>query len=123
MVGMEPVTVRPERTTLAVVLVVLLGALPLGLSWWWTSPVLLVPLAALVYVLRARVVATSHGLEVCNGLAVHEVAWDDVEGFQVPDKGTIRVLRRGAEPLPLRVVTRRDLLRVMALSPRQEQPS
>lgn len=123
MVGVEPVTVRPERTTLAVVLVALLGALPLGLSWWWTSPVLLVPVAALVYVLRARVVASTQALEVCNGLAVHRVAWEDVEGFQVPEKGTVRLLRRDADPLPLRVLTRRDLPRVMALSPRQEQPS
>lgn len=123
MVGVEPVRLRPERTTLAVVVVLLLGALPLGLSWWWTSPVLLMPLGALVYVLRARVVASTEGLEVCNGLRVHRVAWDDVEGFQVPDTGPVRLLRRGAEPLPLRVVTRRDLPKVMALSPRQEQPS
>ena len=118
---MEPVVLRPERTTLAVVVVLLVCALPLGLTAWWLTPVLLVPLVALAYVLRARVVATEQGLEVCNGLAVHEVPWAEVAGFQVPDRGPVRLLRHGRGPLRMLAADRRQLPRVLAASPREEQ--
>jgi hypothetical protein len=114
---------RPERTTLAVVLVLLIGSLPLGLSSWWVAPVLLVPVAALGYVLRARVVASPTGIEVCNGLRVHQVAWPDVLGFQVPDHGPVKLLRRGGSPVRMLAATRRQLPQVLAVSPREEEPS
>jgi hypothetical protein len=109
----EKVQVRPERTTLAVVLVLFLGGLPLGLSSPWLAPALLVPLAALVWVLRARVVAGPDGLEVCNGLAVHQFAWDDVSGFEVPDHGPVKLLVKGRSSLRLTALARRDLARVL----------
>ncbi len=120
---MNSVTLRPERTTLFVVLVLLICALPLGLSSWWLAWVLLLPVAALVYVLRARVVASPQGLEVCNGLAVHRVTWEDVAGFKVPDHGPVTLLRRGARPLRLLAANRRQLPDVLAMSPREEQPT
>ena len=113
---MEPVTLRPERTTLAAVLVLALGALPLALSSPYLALVLLVPLAALVWVLRARVVADATSLEVCNGLAVRRVAWDDVAGFRVPDRGPVVLLRHSATPLRLTAVNRRELPRLLAVS-------
>jgi hypothetical protein len=80
------VSLRPERTLLGVVLVMLVGALPLAFSAAWLLPVLLVPLGVLVWVLRARVEAD------------------------------VRLLRDGAKPLPMTAVTRRDLPRLLEFS-------
>ena len=113
---MEPVTLRPERTTLAAVLVLALGSLPLALSSPYLALVLLAPLAALVWVLRARVVADATSLEVCNGLAVRRLAWDDVSGFRVPDRGPVVLLRHSDKPLRLTAVSRRELPRLLAVS-------
>jgi len=110
------VTVRPERTTLAVVLVMLLGALPLTLSAWFLAPLLLVPVGAFGWVLRARVTATSTGLEVSNGLGTRRVAWEDVDGFHVPDRGPVVLLLRGGHRVRLTTVHRRDLPRLLAVS-------
>jgi hypothetical protein len=112
----ESVRLRPERMTLAAVLVMVLGALPLALSSPYLAWVLLLPVAALVWVLRARVVADAAALEVCNGLAVRRVAWDDVAGFRVPERGPVRLLRHGGGPLLLTVVSRRELPRLLAVS-------
>ena len=107
---------RPERTTLTAVVVLTLGALPLSLSSPYLAPVLLVPVAALVWVLRARVVADAAALEVCNGLAVRRIAWADVSGFQVPKHGAVKLLRHGGGPVLLTAVNRRELPALLAVS-------
>lgn len=112
----QTVRVQPNRTTLAAILVMTLGALPLALSSWFLTPALLVPLGALVWVLRARVVATPEDLEVCNGLAVRRVAWDDVAGFRVPRRGPVLLLQHDRAPLRLSALSRRELPRVLELS-------
>lgn len=114
--GVEKVRFGPERTTLAVVVVMTLGALPLALSSWWLAPALLVPLGALVWVLRARVVAMDAGLEVCNGLGVRRFRWQEVEGFDVPDRGPVRLLPAGGKPLPMTALSRRELRRLLELA-------
>lgn len=106
---------RPERTTVAAVVVLALGALPLALSSPYLVPVLLVPVAALVWVLRARVVASATGLEVSNGLRVRHVDWEQVAGFRVPERGPVTLLRHGAPPLRLTALSRRELPQVLAV--------
>lgn len=113
---MQTVRLRPERTTLAVVLVMTLGALPLALSAWALAPVLLVPLAALDWVLRARVVATPKTLEVCNGLGVLRTDWDQVAGFQVPERGPVVLLLHGGRRVRLTAVSRRELPQLLEVS-------
>jgi hypothetical protein len=112
----DEVTLHPERTTLAAVVVLTLGALPLALSSPYLAPVLLVPLGAVVWVLRARVVADATTLEVCNGLAVRRIPWADVAGFHVPKHGPVKLLRHGGGPLVLTAVNRRELPALLAVS-------
>ena len=113
---MDEVKLRPDRTTLAAVVVLTLGALPLALSSPYLALVLLVPVAALVWVLRARVVANATTLEVCNGLAVRRIAWDEVAGFQVPKHGAVKLLRHGGGPVLLTAVNRGELPALLAVS-------
>ena len=112
---------RPERTAVAVVIVLALGSLPLGLSSPFLAPVMAVPIGALVWVLRARVVAADVGLEVCNGLGVRRLRWQDVAGFDVPKRGPVRLLREQGRPLRLTALPRHELRRLLELAPKIPQ--
>lgn len=117
----------PDRLAPLPVLFLLLGSLPLAASSRWLGWVVLVPVACAVWVLRARVVLDEDGVEVCNGLARHRVRWSQVEGFQVPRRGPVRLLRSGSRPRAMTALSRRDLpaLREAATAlgrARSEQP-
>lgn len=119
---MERVRLRPERTALAAVLVLALGALPLGVSSLWFTPLFLVPLAWGTWVLRARVVAAPVGLEVCNGLRTRRFAWADVEGFDLPRRGRVRLLTSGRR-VPLTAMARDDLPKLLAVGEQAARPA
>ena len=99
----------PDRIALLPVLVLLLGSLPLAASSTWLNAVVLVPVACAVWVLRARVVVAPAGIEVCNGLTAHRLPWSSVEGFDVPRRGPVRLLRSGGRPLPMSALPRRQV--------------
>ena len=107
----------PDRIAMLPVMVFFLGTLPLATTTPALSWLLLVPVLCGVWVLRARVLVAPVGLEVCNGLRAQRVAWEDVEGFDVPRRGPVVLLRRGASPLRLSALPRRDLRRLLELAP------
>ena len=111
----DKVRFGPERTTLAVVVVMAMGALPLGLSSPLLLPVLLVPVLAAVWVLRARVVAADLGLEVCNGLGVRRFRWQEVAAFDVPRRAPVVPRPTAGRPLRLTALPRRDLKRLLEI--------
>ena len=85
-----------------------LGALPLassvpGLGW-----LLLLPALAAVWVLRAGVRVTPAALVVCNGLRRRRVPWGEVEGFDLPGRGPVRLLHEGRRTALL-ALPRREL--------------
>ena len=108
----------PDRLALLPVMVFFFGALPVAGSTRALSWVVLLPLLCAVWVLRARVVAIPVGVEVCNGLRAHRVAWTDVEGVEVPRRGPVRLLRRDGRPLPMTALSRRHLPRLLAVGER-----
>ena len=114
----ERVRLRPDRIAYFPVMLFALGTLPLAVSSLWLLWLLVLPLACAVWVARARVVAAPVGVEVCNGLRVHRVAWADVEGFDVRRRGGVRLLRSDGRPLRLTAVTRRQLPLVLAVGER-----
>jgi hypothetical protein len=54
-------------------------------------------------------VVAAVGVEVCNGLGVHRLPWTAVEGFDVPRRGPVRLLRTGGRPLALTALPKRQL--------------
>jgi hypothetical protein len=124
--GSETVRPRrfgPERIALLPILVVLLGSLPLAASSSWLNVVLLVPVACAVWVLRARVVVTSGGVEVCNGLTAQRLPWSSVQGFDVPRRGPMRLLRTGGPPLAMTALPRRQLPELRAVAQELGRPA
>ena len=114
---MEHERFGPERIALVPVIIAAVCALPLALTSARLLWVLLLPLAAGVWVLRARVVAGRDALEVCNGLGVATYRWDDVEGIDVPRRGPARLLLTGGRRVLLSAVPRQELRRFMATAP------
>ena len=108
----------PERIALLPVMAFFLGSLPIAGSRASLNWIVLLPVACAVWVVRARVVAIPVGVEVCNGLRAHRVAWTDVEGVDVPRRGPLRLLRRGRRPLRMTALSRRDLPRLLAVGER-----
>jgi hypothetical protein len=114
--GSAPTTApRPVRTRYGPVPILLfplslalLGALPLAASVPWLGWVLLLPVAAAVWVLRATVRVTPQALVVSNGLRRRRVPWDAVEGFDVPRRGPVRLLHDGGRTALL-ALPRREL--------------
>lgn len=98
----------PGKISLAPVLFFAFGTLPLAAADRRLLWLLLLPLACAVYVLRARVVVSSDGIEACDGLRVRRLPWSEVEGFDVPSKGRVRVLTDGA-PVVLTALPREQV--------------
>jgi len=110
----------PDRIALLPVMLFLFGSLPVAGSSPWLNWVILVPVACAVWVVRARVVAIPVGVEVCNGLRAHRIAWSDVEGFDVPRRGPVRLLRTQGRPLSMTALPRRQLPELMQGAPRRQ---
>lgn len=113
----EQVRFAPERVALMPVVVWLLGSLPLATSHAALSWLLLLPLAAGVWVLRARVVADGDGVRVCNGLGTRSYAWDDVRGVDLPRRGPVRLALQDGGRVLLSALPRRSAGRLLALAP------
>lgn len=120
--AMTPARFGPERVALLPVVVWLLGTLPLATSHAALAWLLLLPLAAGLWVLRARVVADRERVLVCNGLGTRAYAWDDVRGVDLPRRGPARLaLHDGGRPL-LSALPRRRVRDLLALAP-PERPA
>ena len=116
--SVQRVRFGPERVALLPVLIFLAGAVPLALSSPWLVWLLLLPVAAAVWVLRARVVVDGAGLEVCLGLGVRRVPWSEVEGVDLPRRGPARLLLRDGQRVRLPALSSRDVRRLLELAPR-----
>lgn len=112
---MQNVRFRPDRTSYIASVVLLLGSLPLGLSSPWLTPAFLLPLGSVLWVARARVVANAMGLEVCNGLGVQRLRWEQVEAFDVPRRGPVVLRRTTGRPLRLTALNRSELPQLLAV--------
>jgi hypothetical protein len=112
---MQNVRFRPDRTSYIAGVVLLLGSFPIGLSSPWLTPAFLLPLGSFVWVARARVVANAMGLEVCNGLGVQRLRWEQVDAFDVPRRGPVVLRRTSGKPLRLTALNRAELPQLLAV--------
>lgn len=107
----------PQPLALLPLLVAFLGALPLATSSRYLTWLLLLPVGAAWWVLRARLLVGTVGLAVGNGLRTTYVAWPDVEGFDVPRRGWVRLVH-GGRRTPMTALARCDLPALLAAAER-----
>lgn len=113
--GPGPIVVFP-------LIVTLVGTLPIASTLPALAWLPLLPVLAASWALRARIVATPRGVEVCNGLRVRRVPWHQVEGFDVPRRGFVRLLH-GGRRTPLTALPRRDVRRLVAVAQELAPPA
>jgi hypothetical protein len=75
----------------------------------WAALVYLVPLAALLYVVRAATIATADGLTVRAIFGSVHVPWDQILGFSADSRGRIYAARTDETVLRLPCVRLRHL--------------
>jgi hypothetical protein len=106
---------RPDRTAVTAVAVFFLGTLYLALTGPWFALLLVLPVGSLVWTLRARVVADTDGLLVCNGLGRRRVRWDEVESFEVHKRRPVVLRRTDGGRTLLTALPRQELRRLVAV--------
>ncbi|MCD2190339.1 PH domain-containing protein [Actinomycetospora soli] len=78
--------------------------------------VFLLPVAVGVWVVRSRTRVDAEGLHVHRVLGSRSVAWSDLSGLRLPEKGWVRAVPVEASEVELRGVRIRDLGRVAEAS-------
>ncbi|HEY0487733.1 MAG TPA: PH domain-containing protein [Mycobacteriales bacterium] len=96
----------------------LVGALAVGTASWWYSPVLLLPLAVILWGWVSGVDVDERGVVVRSAIARRRLPWSDIEGFSSADRQVVAHLRRGGA-VPLPAVRPADLPRLIAAGGQQ----
>jgi len=96
-------------------LVALFGAVPVATVRWYLAPILLVPLAVLVWGWRAGTDADRDGLSIRALFGARRVPWTRITGLVPTDRRVIATLDGGGS-LTLPAVTPADLPRLVAAS-------
>lgn len=97
-------------------IIAVVGAIPLASTAWYYAPVLLVPLAVVVWAWRAGTDASPAGLRVRALLGQRRVRWEDVAGFVSNQQGRAVARLHDGRTLPLPAVRAADLPRLVAAS-------
>jgi hypothetical protein len=111
-----PARLRMNRTALFPVGLLALCAVPLAFSAPWTPVLLLIPLGAAIWVLRAGVDIGEEGLTVRSLAGQRTVPWQDVAGIRIGRRGELWLVTTRGTELHLPVMRARDLPRASAFS-------
>jgi PH (Pleckstrin Homology) domain-containing protein len=115
---MAHVTVQqvPSRLVFRIPATAVLGALLFAVTatpFAWAAPGLLaiyvIPLVAIVWVLRVRTVADQEKLVARTMFSRHVVRWADVRAFRVSERSWVRAVVEDGKELPLPTVRTRHL--------------
>ncbi|GAA5182184.1 hypothetical protein GCM10023322_18630 [Rugosimonospora acidiphila] len=96
-------------------LVALFGAVPVATVRWYLSPILLIPLAIIIWGWRAGTDANPEGLSIRALFGARRLPWTQITGFVPADRRVIAMLDGGGS-VSLPAVTPSDLPRLVAAS-------
>lgn len=96
-------------------LVALFGAVPVATVRWYLSPILLVPLAVMIWGWRAGTDANRDGLSIRAMFGATRVPWERISGF-VPVERRVVAMLDGGNSVRLPAVSPADLPRLVAAS-------
>jgi Bacterial PH domain len=133
---MSRVRFRPHQAILVAAVIVFISALPLVFGpdlptdpaanpsgtdtvRWWLTPILLVPVALFVWVLRSGTDADGGGLTLRAIFSSRRVPWSAVRELSADDRGRAVALLEDGHAVPLPQVKLADLPRLVAASGRR----
>ena len=94
--------------------VVLIGGLPLVAAVPWATPIMLLPLAIVLWVWRAGTDAGPEGLRVRALFGERRLTWDEISALVPSNQGRITATLTDGTEVPLTAVTAADLPRLVA---------
>jgi Bacterial PH domain len=100
---------RTPATAVLGALLFIVTATPFAAASPWLAVVYLVPVVAIVAVLRLRTTVTADGLVARTMLARHELAWSDIRALRVSERSWVRAVLTDGKELPLPTVRTRHL--------------
>ena len=112
-------TARWRMTRLALLPVLVLGVCVLPLASAaapWTPVFLVVPAPAAAWVLRVGLDVADDGVPVRSPIAARHVAWSEVAGIRVAERGVLWLVTTRGTGIRLPVLRARDLPRLAAVS-------
>jgi len=112
----DPVRIRSSRAALLPVLLLAVCTIPLATAAAWLAVLFVVPVAALLWVVRAGVDVDPAAVTVCALLGRRRVGWDAVAGLRAGPRGDLRLVLSGGRELRLPVARARHLPVIAAAS-------
>ena len=112
---MATARLRMNRVALLPVLFLVVCVLPLASAASWTLVFLLVPVLVAAWVLRTGVDVGDDGVTVRSMTAARHVAWNEVAGIRVADRGDLWLVTTRGTELQLPTLRARDLPRLAAV--------
>ena len=132
MADMNRVRFRPHQSILLAAFIAFVGVLPIAFGpsvasadaptdgasdvRWIFVPLLLIPIAIFVWVLRSGTDADASGLRVRGLFATKRIPWSEVRELATDERGRAVVLLRDGYAVTLASVRRDDLSRLVAAS-------
>jgi hypothetical protein len=107
---------RVPQVSILAALLVAICATPVAAAIPALSVLYLVPLAAIVWIVRVRTVADASGLTVRKVVGGTTLAWDDLKGLLLSPKGTVSAVRTDDSRVALPSVRTRHLPALAVIS-------
>jgi len=112
----SPARLRMNRIALFPVGLLALCTIPLAFAAFWTPVLLVIPLAAALWVLRVGVDVADDGLTVRSLAGQRQVPWQEIAGIRVARRGELWLVTTRGTELHLPVMRARDLPQLAAVS-------
>ncbi|MEH1126866.1 PH domain-containing protein [Micromonospora sp. CPCC 206061] len=107
---------RPHGAIAVAALVALIGAVPVASVSWYLAPVLLIPIAVVVWAWRAGTDATPAGIRVRALLGDRQIPWSDIRELGGDSRGRALARLTNGQVVPLTAVRVGDLPRLTEAS-------
>ena len=107
---------RTPATAVLGALLFIVTATPFAAASPWLLLTYLLPVAAIVAVLRVRTTATADGLVARTMFARHDLAWSDIRALRVSERSWVRAVLTSGKEQPLPSVRTRHLPALAVIS-------
>jgi hypothetical protein len=107
---------RTPGTAVLGALLLAVAAIPFAFAAPWLFLVFLVPLAAIVLVLRLRTTADADGLVARTTFGRHELPWGEIRALRVSERSWVRAVLADGKEQPLPTVRTRHLPALAVIS-------